>query len=200
MKNIRRLREFVLGMNALAGHYAGDEVALLREGGKLLGRLIAHDDWLPETFAAPHSAHHQEYLLYCDPLERFSVVSFALGPGQKTPVHDHAVWCLIGVLRGTERFDEYRHEGAGVPMRKTGEHLGIAGDIDAVSPTIGDIHVIANELHDQAAVSIHVFGGNIGAIERHAFVLATGEVHSFISGYANTLMPNLWDRALEARA
>jgi 3-mercaptopropionate dioxygenase len=200
MKNIRRLREFVVGMTGLAEYYRRDELAMLREGGKLLSRLIAHDDWLPETFAAPHMAHHQEYLLYCDPLERFSVISVALGPGQKTPIHDHTVWCLIGVMRGTERFEEYRHEGAGVALQKTGEHLGIAGDIDAVSPTVGDIHVMANALRDQAAVSIHVFGGNIGGIERRAYSLATGEAHVFMSGYANSFVPNLWDRSLEVRA
>ncbi len=200
MKNIRRLREFVVGMTGLAERNTGDELAMLRDGGTLLGELIAHDDWLPEMFAAPHSAHHQEYLLYCDPLERFSVMSFAIGPVQKTPIHDHTVWCLIGVMRGTLRYDEYRHEGAGVPLQKTGEHLGRAGDIDAASPTVGDIHVIANALPDQAAVSIHVFGGNIGAIERRAYSLATGEAHLFASGYANSLVPNLWDRSLEAHA
>jgi 3-mercaptopropionate dioxygenase len=198
MKNIRRLREFVVGMTGLTARSAGDELAMLRDGGKLLGELIAQNDWLPEMFAAPHSAQHQEYLLYCDPLERFSVVSFVLAPGQKTPVHEHTVWCLIGVMRGTERFDEYRHEGAGHAMQKTGEHLCLAGDIDAVSPTIGDIHIIANPSHSQPAVSIHVFGANIGAIERRAFTLATGEAHTFASGYANNLLPNLWDRSLEA--
>lgn len=200
MKHLRRLREFVLAMTGLAEGHGGDELAMLRDGGKLLAELIAHDDWLPEIFAAPHMGHHQEYLLYCDPLERFSVVSVALGPGQKTPIHDHTVWCLIGVLRGTERFDEYRHEGAGVPLQKTGEHLGYAGDIEAVSPTVGDIHVMSNALREQAAVSIHVFGGNIGAIERNAYSLATGEAHRFMSGYANSVVPNLWDRSLEARA
>jgi len=198
MKNIRRLREFVVAMSGLAERHGGDEVAMLRDGGKLLGELIAHDDWLPDIFAAPHMAHHQEYLLYCDPLERFSVVSLALGTGQKTPIHDHTVWCLIGVMRGTEHFDEYRHEGAGVALRKTGEHLGRTGDIDAVSPTVGDIHVMSNALRDQAAVSVHVFGGNIGAIQRRAYSLATGEAHLFMSGYANSLVPNLWDRSLEA--
>lgn len=200
MKNIRRLREFVVALTRVVEQQGGDEVLMLREGGKLLGELIAHDDWLPEMFAAPHSAHHQEYLLYCDPFERFSVLSFAMGPGQRTPIHDHRVWCLIGVLRGTERFDEYRHEGAGFPLQKTGEHLGHAGDIDAVSPTVGDIHVMANALRDQAAVSIHVFGGNIGAIERRAYSLSTGEAHAFTSGYANSVVPNLWDRSREARA
>jgi predicted metal-dependent enzyme (double-stranded beta helix superfamily) len=200
LKNIRRLREFVVGMTDLAARSAGDELALLRDGGTLLGQLIAQNDWLPEMFAMPHKSQHQEYLLYCDPLERFSVLSLVLAPEQKTPIHDHTVWCLIGVLRGTVRFDEYRHEGVGVPPQKTGEHLGRAGDIEAVSPTVGDIHVMANALRDQAAISINVFGGNIGAIKRRAYSLATGEVHEFMSGYANSLVPNLWDRSLEAHA
>ncbi len=37
MKNIRRLREFVVGMTGLAEYCRRDEVAMLREGGKLLG-------------------------------------------------------------------------------------------------------------------------------------------------------------------
>ncbi len=187
-------------MTSLAERHGRDEMAMLRDGGKLLGELIAQDDWLPEVFAAPHSAHHQEYLLHCDPLGRFSVVSFVLAPRQKTPVHDHTVWCLIGVLRGTEHFDEYRHEGAGVPMRMTGEHLCQAGDIDVASPTIGDIHVISNPQRLQASVSIHVFGANIGALMRRTFSPATGEAHALVSGYANSLLPNLWDRSLEPHA
>lgn len=200
MKNIFRLREFVIGMTGLVQRQGRDELALLREGGELLGGLIASDDWLPDAFAAAHTAQHQEYLLHCDPLGRFAVVSFVLAPGQKTPVHDHTVWCLMGILRGTERFDEYRHEGEGAPMQKTGEHLCRAGDIEVASPAIGDIHVIANERRDQAAVSIHVFGGNIGGLMRRTFALATGEPHALVSGYANSLLPNLWDRSREVHA
>ena len=200
MKNIRRLREFVIGMTGLVQRQGRNEMALLRDSGELLSQLIAHDDWLPDAFAAPHSAHHQEYLLHCDPLGRFSVVSFVLAPGQKTPVHDHTVWCLIGVLRGTERIDEYRHEGEAAPMQKTGEHLCSAGDIEIASPAVGDIHIIANERRDQAAVSIHVFGANIGGLMRRTFSLATGEPHALVSGYANSHLPNIWDRSLEAHA
>jgi len=198
--NIRRLREFVIGMTHLAQRHGRDELALLRECGALLGQLIAFDDWLPDAFAAPHRAHHQEYLLHCDPLGRYAVVSFVLAPGQKTPVHDHTVWTLMGVLRGIEQIDEYRHEGAGAPMQKTGEHLCRPGDIELASPAVGDIHVITNPRSDQSAVSIHVFGANIGGLMRRTFSLATGEPRALVSGYANPLLPNLWDRSLEAHA
>ena len=46
-------------------------------------------------------------LLHCDPMERFSVVSFVWAPGQKTPVHDHTVWGMVGVMRGVEFCEEF---------------------------------------------------------------------------------------------
>ena len=69
-------------------------------GGKLLAQLVSHDDWLPDEFAQPNPERYQQFLLYADPDDRFSVVSFVWGPGQATPIHDHTVWGLVGVLRG----------------------------------------------------------------------------------------------------
>ncbi len=193
MKNLWRLRDFVVGMTGLFDKGAVTEVDVLRASGRLLSALVAHDDWLPEEFAKPHAAHHQEYLLHCDPLERFSVVSVVLGPSQKMPVHDHLTWCLSGVLRGMEHFEEYRHEGEGRPMLKTGDHIGPQGEIEAVSPSIGDIHTISNAMPYRTTVSIHVFGANIGVMKRHKFVLPTGEKQDYVSGYCNTVLPNFWN-------
>ncbi|MDH3505432.1 MAG: cysteine dioxygenase, partial [Nitrospirota bacterium] len=47
------------------------------------------------------------------------------------------------------------------------------------------------------AVSIHVYGANIGAVRRHTFEAGTGAPRAFISGYHNTTLPNLWDRSGE---
>jgi predicted metal-dependent enzyme (double-stranded beta helix superfamily) len=63
-----------------------------------------------------------------------------------------------------------------------------------VSPRIGDIHVVANE-GTSVAVSIHVYGANIGAVRRHTYEPATGAPLAFVSGYANVTVPNLWDRS-----
>ena len=69
------------------------------------------------------------------------------------------------------------------------------GDVVAVSPTIGDIHVIANAYDDRPSISIHVYGGNIGAIRRSVFDPVSGAKKPFISGYSNAAVPNLWDRS-----
>ena len=187
-----RLRGFV---TAFAGLLAAtrDEGAILESGRALLARLIAKDDWLPEEFARPHPARYQQYLLHCDSRERFSVVSFVWGPGQSTPVHDHTVWGLVGVLRGVERVERFRRSPAGRLVAQ-GEQLLHEGQVDAVSPRIGDIHRVTNGLTNRPSISIHVYGANIGAVERSAYA-PDGTPESFISGYANGVIPNLWDRS-----
>ena len=193
MPNIERLRRFVQDLTHAVEQFGRDEAAMLREGKRLLAALIAHDDWLPDQFARPHPETYRQYLLYCDPLERFSVVSFVWGPGQTTPVHDHTVWGLVGMLRGAEKCEEYERPGDNRPMRKTGEHLIQPGGIDAVSPTVGDIHTVSNALADRASISIHVYGANIGAVRRHVYAPETGAIKSFVSGYSSDILPNLWD-------
>ncbi|HEY5292436.1 MAG TPA: cysteine dioxygenase [Burkholderiales bacterium] len=200
MSNIERLRSFVQDMTRAVEKFGRDEPAMLREGKRLLAALIARDDWLPQEFAQSHPDSYRQYLLYCDPLERFSVVSFVWGPGHVTPVHDHTVWGLVGVLRGAEKCEEYERPGDKQPMRKTGEHIVEPGGIDAVSPSIGDIHTVSNALADRPSISIHVYGANIGAVRRHVYVPGTGEIKSFVSGYSNSVIPNLWDRSAEMRA
>lgn len=189
---IQRLRDFVRDMTALV-ECEPSEAEVLEAGRELLARLIGTDDWLPDAFAEPAPDRYRQYLLHCDPLERFSVVSFVWGPGQRTPVHDHTVWGLVGVMRGVELCEEYGRDGDG--MHKLGEHLVKPGGIDAVSPTVGDIHVVSNASPDEVAVSIHVYGANIGAVSRHVFDPQTGEAKPFISGYSNSVTPNLWDRS-----
>lgn len=186
--NHARFRDFVKAMTALVARESG-EARLLREGRALLRGLVATDDWLPEEYAQPHPEHYQQYLLHCDPLERFSVVSFVWGPGQRTPIHDHTVWGLIGVLRGAERAELF---AAGDPTRVTGEELMRERDVDAVSPTLGDIHRVSNALSDRASISIHVYGANIGAVVRHVFDAESGAPRRFVSGYANAHLPNPW--------
>jgi 3-mercaptopropionate dioxygenase len=196
--NFDRFRRFLRNMTALCD--AGpDETEIRVEGGTLLRDLVAADDWLPSEFCEPDPACYRQYLLYCDPLERFSVVSFVWGPGQRTPVHDHTVWGLIGMLRGSELARNYMAEPCG-RLAMTGTEELVPGEVTAVSPLIGDIHQVENALRDRPSISIHVYGGNIGAIARHVFVPETGEAKPFVSGYSNTLLPNLWDRSAAIRA
>ena len=77
-------------------------------------------------------------------------------------------------------------------MRKTGELLIEPGGIEAVSPSVGCMHTVSNALADRPSISIHVYGANIGAIKRHVYVRETGAIKAFVSGYSNSMIPNLW--------
>jgi 3-mercaptopropionate dioxygenase len=193
-----RLRNFLGELTRLCDRGA-DESDIREHGGAALRELVAADDWLPAEFAAPDPAQYRQYLLYCDPLERFSVVSFVWGPGQQTPVHDHTVWGLIGLLRGAEIARNYTPDTSG-RLIPAGEERLLPGTVAAVSPQIGDIHQVANALADRPSISIHAYGANIGAVARHVFILDSGETRPFVSGYANRMLPNLWDRSAATRA
>jgi predicted metal-dependent enzyme (double-stranded beta helix superfamily) len=69
-----------------------------------------------------------------------------------------------------------------------------AGQVEAVSPSVGDIHRVANAQADAVSISIHVYGANIGAVERATYGV-DGTAKRFVSGYANATLPNLWDRS-----
>lgn len=190
-----RLLAFVRAMTQLVDRGEADEARVLDGARALMQALVAQDDWLPEAMAAAHPQHYQQHLLYGDPLDRFSLVSFVWGPGQCTPVHDHTVWGIVGMLRGHECGQAFGRDGQG-RLRADGPERRLSpGELEVVSPRTGDIHRVRNAHDDRVSVSIHLYGGNIGRIRRHVFVPDTGEVKEFVSGYSNTLAPNLWARA-----
>ena len=174
------LADFVRGIAALVDRGAG-EPELLREGLALLTALVSDDRWLPDSHARPDPERYRQYILHRDPAGRFSVVSFVWGPGQSTPVHDHTVWGLIGVLRGAEIAESYERRPDGLRLLGS-ERLGI-GSVDAVSPAIGDIHRVSNAYADRVSVSIHVYGADIGVVRRSTYGW-DGAPRPFVSGYA----------------
>jgi 3-mercaptopropionate dioxygenase len=194
---VDRFRRFLCDLTRLCDAKA-DECDIRVHGGAALRELVAADDWLAPEFCEPDLNSYRQYLLYCDPLERFSVVSFVWGPGQRTPVHDHTVWGLIGMLRGSEIARNFSAEPCG-RLAACGKEQLVPGAVTAVSPEIGDIHQVENALADRPSISIHAYGANIGAVARHVFTPESGAATPFVSGYSNTLLPNLWDRSAEMR-
>lgn len=187
------LRDFVIDMTRLVGQ-TQLETELISRSREMLARLLVHDSWLPEACARALPDRYAQYLLHCDPLERFCVVSFVWGPGQSTPVHNHTVWGLIGILRGSERCEEFVCDST-LARPSGAHHMMQPGDIDAVSPSLGDWHRVSNPSSEEVAVSIHVYGANIGAVKRQ-YVNSQGQIGDFISGYTAAQLPNLWDRSV----
>ena len=138
---IDRLRDFVISFSALIEE-ANGEPEILREGSKLLKNLIGMDDWLPDQYAQASSSGYQQYLLHADSQERFSVVSFVWGPSQKSPIHDHTVWGIVGILRGAEFEQSYSRTSDGRFVEQGAPERLAQGEVTAVSPSVGDFHQV----------------------------------------------------------
>lgn len=180
-----RFEHFVRNFTELVDRFSGDEPQILANGKELLADLVSRADWLPDRYAQPHPHYYQQFLLHLDPQERFSVVSFVWGPGQKTPIHSHTVWVLIGMLRGGERAESFELRLPNQPMRSLEIQDLIPGTVESISPRTGDIHRVSNMYDDRMSISVHVYGGNIGRISRHVFDPDTGTPKTFFSGYSN---------------
>ena len=175
---LEKLRHFIHEVDRL--HREHHQTApLLDAVAQRLAALVRYDDWLPEEYTLPHPHHYQQYLLHADSGERFSIVSFVWGPGQATPIHDHRVWGADGIPRAL---------GAATLLE--------AGQVEKVSADDGDIHRVSNALADRVSISIHVYGGNIGAVKRAVYT-PEGQQKPFISGYSNRHLPNIWDSSRE---
>lgn len=178
------LQQFVDKVEALLAEDK-EESHFLPKIGEAMQTLVAHDNWLDASFSQPHPEYYQQYLLYADPDDKFSVVSFVWGPGQQTPVHDHTVWGVVGMLRGVEACQRYTMTADGTPAPSGDECELNCGAVEFVSPRIGDVHKVRNALADQVSVSIHAYGANIGKVKRHVFPPEGGAAKEFISGYSN---------------
>lgn len=198
VRHPERLRAFI---GALAELLDSDprEGDKLYRGGQLLSQLVSHDDWLPDEYAQPDPDRYQQFLLHADSRQRFSIVSFVWGPGQQTPIHDHRVWGLIGMLRGAEYAQNYQR-AADHSLHPQGPRIRLdPGHVEVVSPNTVDIHQVSNAFADQVSISIHVYGANIGAVHR-AVYQPDGSEKLFISGYSNRTLPNIWDLSKETPA
>ena len=130
-----------------------------------LADLIHEPNWLCEEHCQPGGQHYRQHLLHVAPDGGFSVVALVWTPGQRTPIHDHVAWCVVGVYEGEETETRYQLYGdAGHPfLVETGVHTGRPGDTTALVPPDENIHEVRND-SSRAAISIHVYGANIAAL------------------------------------
>ncbi|HVE12734.1 MAG TPA: cysteine dioxygenase family protein [Elusimicrobiota bacterium] len=131
---------------------------------------------IPEDMLRPSTERYARRLLHMDPQERYSAVVMVWGPGQGTPLHDHAgQWCVEGVYRGRIKVTTYDLESrpaAGGPWRfkKAGVVLAGKSESGALIPPY-EYHTIENT--DSApSVTLHIYRGEMKAF--NAFVPVDG--------------------------
>lgn len=190
-------------MIGLSGHYSikryideaesivrssKSESEVLRNLKPRLEKLLANPDLLGEAFTPRHDRFAMN-LIYMPEDCVFSVIGGVWNPGQTTPIHDHLTWALIGVYKGEERESLFRRlDDRSNPkfakLELASENINKKGHVTVLGSS--GIHRVDN-ISNAPAISIHVYGRDIGNLERHSYDPMTGEVGRFVSGYCNVL-------------
>jgi 3-mercaptopropionate dioxygenase len=127
-----------------------------------LAELLDQDGWLAPEHQLPGTDRYRQHLLHVSPSRRVSVVALVWRPGQRTPIHDHVSWCVVGVYRGVEQETRYRLvERGGIEQLEYVETIDAhPGHVEALIPPAENIHVV--EAGGRGlTISIHVYGADI---------------------------------------
>ncbi len=141
---------------------------------ELLQPYLGFGDFLTAEQLEPDQTKYRQHILHVESDGSFSIVALVWLPGQKTPIHDHVSWCVVGVYRGEEHETVYEKAGSanGGYLRTVGHGFNPRGSVVALLPP-GDIHHVAND-GAELAVSLHIYGANIrmlGSSIRHRYDL-----------------------------
>jgi predicted metal-dependent enzyme (double-stranded beta helix superfamily) len=124
----------------------------------LLEPFLGAADLLTREQQAPDPRHYRQHILHVEPDGSFSLVALVWLPGQRTPVHDHVSWCVVGVHQGEEHETRYTLWD-GQALMESGQTINPQRSVAALTPP-GDIHHVANA-GTGLAISIHVYGADI---------------------------------------
>jgi predicted metal-dependent enzyme (double-stranded beta helix superfamily) len=152
---------------------------------ELMSALLADGYRLPAEATRASSARHVTYPLYIAPDESWSMASVVWDVGQRTNLHSHETWGVVGIYAGTELEIRYLKPTASTPstpLTPTGETRWEPGQVSVCCTTDDDVHAVVAAA-DEPTIGIHVYGGNIGTIRRRAYDPVTGEAHWFVSGW-----------------
>src|SRR5215218_4169882 len=146
--------------------FAADAERLLGDPhaiGARLGELLAHDGWLAPEHREPDADTYRQHLLHVSPTRRLSIVALVWLPGQRTPIHDHVSWCVVGVYEGRERETRYRavETGGRRHLEAVGTIEALPGHVEVIVPSgEADIHAVT-AVGARPTISIHVYGADI---------------------------------------
>lgn len=127
----------------------------------VLEHYLGVPDLVPASARVSNPEAYQQNLLHVEDDGSFSIVALVWLPGQRTPVHDHISWCVVGVYEGNESELRYRvvEDAAGDYLVETGTGVNLQGSVEGFAPP-GDLHEVWNS-GDALAISIHVYGADI---------------------------------------
>ncbi len=173
------LKRFIWDMQSMV-ELTDSEREILLIGRDLMTRLIGSHDWLPAAFAKASPGEGVQFQLFSDVLERFTVVATVLSAGASLLIDQSSHWEIAGGVSGA-----VSRQACDSTARATGEpRILRPRDVETCASRGAQHMILANATQAQAAISIHVYGGDMKKLLRRA---RTGEdpTEGEPLGYAN---------------
>ena len=118
---------------------------------------------LPEQFRLTRHEGYARRLLHRNDKLGYTAVVMTWGPGQRTPLHDHAgVWCVEGVVEGrmdVTQYDLVEESAELYQFEAKGCVHAEAGSAGCLIPPF-EYHILANAT-EQPSITLHIYGGEI---------------------------------------
>jgi len=118
---------------------------------------------LPDRFHRVRPEGYARRLLHRNDTLGYTAVVMTWGPGQGTPLHDHAgIWCVEGVVEGrmdVTQFDLVEEDRDAFRFEQKGCVHAAVGSAGCLIPPF-EYHVLANAL-DEPSMTIHIYGGEM---------------------------------------
>ena len=141
---------------------------------ELQDAIRAHAVTLPERFCRVRPEGYARRLLHRSDNLGYTAVVMTWGPGQGTPLHDHAgIWCVEGVVSGqmdVTQFDLVEESAGGCRFEARGCVHASVGSAGCLIPPF-EYHTLANAL-ETPSITLHVYGGEMTSC--HVFEPAGG--------------------------
>lgn len=151
----------------------GTEEVLISKTKTRMQQLLKLENILPEQYMQTHP-RFALYPLHIAQDESYVITAAVWDVGQATPLHDHGTWGVIGVIQGVEREVKYaRPSSENEPLTVIKDRYIREGEVGTCCSSEQDIHQVECA-SSVPCVGIHVYGRNIGEIERHMYDLQTG--------------------------
>ncbi|MCR6663147.1 MAG: cysteine dioxygenase family protein [Luteimonas sp.] len=132
--------------------------------------LLANVGDLPQELLQVRKRGYVRRELYRSPKHDYRVIAITWGPGQASPIHDHAdVWGVEAVLRGELEvvdFRSVREYEALNELLPSGQHRLKAGNVISLLPP-HDLHACRNVGTRETAVSLHIYGRHLERVRSY---------------------------------
>lgn len=155
---------------------------------RLTAELARHWRMPDPRYLQPEAgAPYASYLLYLSADARFCIVLDTFLPGQAAVIHNHRCWCVFACLQGVEHERLYDVDpDLAAPPRENGRRSRMPGEVSVASAAPNGFHQVECA-SSEAAVSLHLYGADIGAITRQRWNTEAGLFEDFVGGYSNAV-------------